>query len=47
MWILGNVMIVVEADEIVAKRLAKDEAHGQQKKTANGPNPIAPRTTLG
>ena len=45
--ILGNVGVVVEGDELVAHRLAKDEAHGQQEKTADGPNPIDPRSRVG
>ena len=46
-WILVHVMLVVEPDELVAHRLAKDEADGQQEKTADGPNPIGPRPSVG
>ena len=40
--ILIHECLVVEPDELVAHRLTKDEANGQQEKTADGPNPIEP-----
>ena len=38
---------VVVPEELVAQRLAKDEANGQQKETADGPNPKGAHPSVG
>ena len=45
--IIVHEYLVVVSDELVANRLTKDETHGQQEKTADGPNPIGPRPKSG
>ena len=47
MRIVVHESIVVVPEELVAHRLAKNEAHGQQEKTADGPNPIDPHPPVG